>query len=73
MKQFNEEETQEPADHELLTIREVSKALRVDDTTTRRWVTQGILDAVILPYGGKRKSYRIKRSVLNELIEGKTS
>jgi len=53
----------------LLTIREVAKRLRVDDTTVRRWITGGILDAVTLPHLNKRKGYRIKESVLDRLIE----
>ena len=39
--------------NDLLTIREVAQALRVDDTTVRRWVKQGLLEAVTLPHKGK--------------------
>lgn len=51
-------------DEELVTVDEVAKQLRVDDTTVRRWINQGVLEAVILPHRGTRKAYRIKRSVL---------
>ena len=35
---------QEGAD--LLTVREVANQLRVDDTTVRRWIKNGILEAI---------------------------
>lgn len=53
---------------ELLTIQEVADALRVDDTTVRRWVRQGTLEAVILPHANVRLAYRVKRSTLNKLL-----
>ena len=34
---------------ELLTVREVARRLRVDDTTVRRWIKSGALEAVTLP------------------------
>lgn len=55
---------------ELLTVFEVAYILRVDESTVRRWVTQGTLDAVILPHKGKRHSYRIKRSALQAVLHG---
>lgn len=55
---------------ELLTISEVAEVLRVDETTVRRWVKIGALDAVILPHVNKRQAYRIKRETLNKLLEG---
>ena len=54
---------------DLLTIREVARALRVDDTTVRRWVKQGVLEAIILPHRGKRQAYRIHRSTLDALLK----
>ncbi len=56
----------------LLTVTEVAKELRVDTTTVRRWVTQGLLEVVTLPHRNKRRGYRIKRATLDNLIEGKT-
>jgi excisionase family DNA binding protein len=53
---------------ELLTVSEVAKILRVDDTTVRRWVKQGVLEAVVLPHARKRCAYRIRRSTLNNLL-----
>jgi excisionase family DNA binding protein len=53
---------------ELLTIAEVARALRVDNTTVRRWVKEGLLDAVALPHKGKRQGYRIKRATLDRLM-----
>lgn len=55
---------------ELLTVHEVAYVLRVDETTVRRWVTQGILAAVVLPHKGKRQSYRIQRHALQAVLRG---
>lgn len=54
--------------NDLLTVSEVAQILRVDDTTVRRWVKQGVLEAVVLPHVNARQGYRIKRSVLNNLL-----
>ena len=54
---------------DLLTVREVAKQLRVDDTTVRRWIKNGILEAITLPHRGARQAYRIRRSTLNTLLE----
>jgi excisionase family DNA binding protein len=53
---------------ELLTVSEVARILRVDDTTVRRWVKQGALEAVILPHVNERQGYRIKRETLNRVL-----
>lgn len=53
---------------ELLTVREVAKRLRVDDTTVRRWIKSGALEAITLPHRGKRQAYRVKRSTLEKLL-----
>jgi excisionase family DNA binding protein len=53
---------------ELLTVREVARRLRVDDTTVRRWIKSGALEAITLPHRGKRQAYRIKRSTLEKLL-----
>lgn len=53
---------------ELLTVSEVAEILRVDDTTVRRWVKQGALEAVILPHVNERQAYRIKRDTLGKLL-----
>ncbi len=52
----------------LLTVHEVAKRLRVDDTTVRRWITNGILLAITLPHSGKRQSYRIAQSELDRVL-----
>jgi excisionase family DNA binding protein len=52
----------------LLTVSEVAQILRVDDTTVRRWVKQGTLEAVILPHVNDRHAYRIKRETLDALL-----
>jgi excisionase family DNA binding protein len=52
----------------LLTVHEVARTLRVDDTTVRRWIKKGILDAVILPHVNAREAYRIKRETLENLL-----
>jgi excisionase family DNA binding protein len=48
--------------HELLTVAEVARILRVDDTTVRRWITTGAFDAVVLPHVNERHAYRIRRA-----------
>ena len=53
---------------DLLTVSEVAEILRVDDTTVRRWVKQGALEAVVLPHVNARKAYRIKRDTLNKVL-----
>jgi excisionase family DNA binding protein len=53
---------------ELLTVSEVADILRVDDTTVRRWVKQGMLEAVVLPHINARQVYRIKRETLNRVL-----
>ena len=54
---------------ELLTVREVARRLRVDDTTVRRWIKSGALQAITLPHRGKRQAYRIKKSTLDALLK----
>ena len=61
---MSEEERRE----ELLTVREVARRLRVDDTTVRRWIKSGALEAITLPHRGKRQAYRIKKSTLDTLL-----
>lgn len=53
---------------ELLTVSEVAKILRVDDTTVRRWVKTGAMDAVILPHVNDRQAYRIRRGTINAIL-----
>jgi excisionase family DNA binding protein len=53
---------------ELLTVHEVAKQLRVDDTTVRRWIKNGVLEAITLPHRGARQAYRIRRSTLDALL-----
>ncbi len=57
---------------DLLTVSEVAEILRVDDTTVRRWVKQGVLEAIILPHVNERLAYRIKRETLNRILESRT-
>lgn len=53
---------------DLMTVSEVARVLRVDDTTVRRWVKQGALEAVVLPHVNTRQAYRIKRNTLEKLL-----
>ncbi|GCE19172.1 helix-turn-helix domain-containing protein [Dictyobacter kobayashii] len=52
----------------LLTVSEVARILRVDDATVRRWVKQGVLEAVVLPHVHSRQVYRIKRETLERVL-----
>jgi excisionase family DNA binding protein len=53
---------------DLLTVSEVARILRVDDATVRRWVKQGVLEAVVLPHVHSRQVYRIKRETLDRVL-----
>ena len=55
-------------DAELLTVHEVAKRLRVDDTTVRRWIKNGVLEAVTLPHRGKRQVYRVRSATFDVLL-----
>ena len=54
---------------DLLTVSEVAKILRVDDTTVRRWIKSGALGAITLPHRGKRQAYRVKKSTMDRLLQ----
>lgn len=60
----------EPSD--LLTVREVAKELRVDDTTVRRWIKNGVLEAITLPHRGTRQAYRSHRCECQLPCQGST-
>lgn len=53
----------------LLTVREVAQTLRLDDTTVRRYIRGGVLDAIALPHRGKRQAYRIRQSTLDTVLQ----
>lgn len=53
---------------ELLTVHEVAKTLRCDDTTVRRWIKNGALEAVTLPHANRRQAYRIKKTTLDRVL-----
>jgi excisionase family DNA binding protein len=57
---------------QLLTVREVAQQLRVDDTTVRRWIKNGVLEAITLPHRGARQAYRVRRSTLDALLSSST-
>jgi excisionase family DNA binding protein len=54
---------------DLLTVHEVAKILRVDDTTVRRWIKSGILVAIALPHRSKRQAYRVRRADLEAILQ----
>jgi excisionase family DNA binding protein len=53
---------------ELLTAKEVARLLRVDDTTVRRWIKEGTLQAVSLPHVGKRQQYRVHSRTVQHIL-----
>lgn len=53
---------------DLLTVKEVSDILRVNDCTVRRWIKSGAMKAVILPHRSGRQGYRIKKETLDGLL-----
>ncbi len=59
---------------DLLTVSEVARELRWDDTTVRRNIKNGAIPTwavVTLPHKGDRQAYRIKHIWLDRLIAGK--
>lgn len=58
---------------DLLTVSEVARQLRVDDTTVRRWIKNGVLEAIPLPHSGARQAYRVRRSTLEALLSSPPS
>lgn len=69
MTSSNRKPTQDSPD-DLLTVSEVGDVLRVDDTTIRRWIKNGAIDAIVLPHVNERQAYRVKRSTLDAIING---
>jgi excisionase family DNA binding protein len=63
---------QQSQDDQLLTVSEVAEILRVDSTTVRRWIKNGILEAVSLPHVNTRQAYRIKRLTVNAILNRAT-
>jgi excisionase family DNA binding protein len=59
---MSEENTRE----ELKTVSEIARYYRVDDTTVRRWIKNGALEAVTLPHRGSRQAYRLKPSEIRK-------
>ena len=57
---------------DLLTVSEVADILRVDDATVRRWVKQGVLEAVALPHVNSRQVYRIRRETVDKILGAST-
>lgn len=53
---------------ELLTVPEVARRLRVDESTVRRWIKSGAIEAITLPHRGFRQIYRIRKSTLDRLL-----
>ena len=59
-------------EQDLFTIHEVAVILRVDDTTVRRWVKAGALEAVILPHIHARQVYRIRKTTIETILQVQT-
>lgn len=58
---------------ELLTVIEVAERLRVDQSTVRRWVKNGVLSAISLPHRGKRQAYRIKAETVHAILQSQAA
>lgn len=60
----------------LLTVKEVATALRVDQTTVRRWLKNGSLAGICFPekkeHGPQRQTHRIRQSVLDALLDSQS-
>lgn len=61
--------TEDTQEKELFTVAEIARILRCDSTTIRRWIKQGVLEAVMLPsLNGIKRGYRIKRETLDKVL-----
>jgi excisionase family DNA binding protein len=60
---------QEKPESVLLTVREVARIFRVDDTTVRRWIKTGAMDAVLLPHANVRQGYRVRKETIEALTK----
>lgn len=58
---------------ELLTVSEVARILRVDDTTVRRWIKNGALSAVSLPHAGLRVAHRVRKDTLDQVLNNQVA
>jgi len=56
---------------DLLTVAEVAAILRVDQSTVRRWIREGIMDAITLPHVKWRTGYRVKQETVNAIVAKK--
>lgn len=70
MKDNTQTTSNDSDEYVLLTVHEVAQQLRVDDTTVRRWIKSGALEAVTLPHRGKRQAYRIRKKSLENILDG---
>jgi excisionase family DNA binding protein len=68
MKELLSKEPMTEEQDPLLTVHEIARYLRVDDTTVRRWIKAGALEAIVLPHRGRRQTYRIRKSALDQLL-----
>src|SRR6266699_3695117 len=68
VQQTQEKGEEHMPEQDLLTVREIARQLRVDDTSVRRWIKIGALEALTLPHRGMRCTYRIRREPLDELL-----
>lgn len=57
----------------LLTVKEFADKLRIDSTTVRRWIKNGVLEAISLPHQNTRQAYRIKSETLTKLLNNTTT
>jgi excisionase family DNA binding protein len=53
-------------EEDYFTPREIAKRFRVDDTTVRRWIRTGALEAETIREG-RRNRHRIKRATIETL------
>jgi DNA-binding transcriptional MerR regulator len=59
---------------ELLTIPEVAHMLRVKPATVRRWIKSDVLQAIILPHSGHRRTeIRVRLDIVQAILASKIS
>lgn len=56
---------------DLLTLQYIARRLNISEDTVRRWCKTGAVESIPLPSAGEYQSYRIRRTVLHELLQKK--
>ena len=53
----------------LLSVKKAAEMFGVDQSTVRRWIVTGVLEAVSLPHTGKREYRKIKTETVYKILK----